>query len=250
MNHRTMNVLIAAIVAISIMVVATSLAALSIEGSSLQRIAYLLGGNLPYGLIQGLCYFLFTLGLMEVLHLRREIKDEFQSLDQGILPEREQYVITPEDVNAIKLQVIEHQKDHKYILLDIVNKACTKFRSNHSISESLEVVKTLSSVNGKKFESKQTLVRYIAWAIPSVGFIGTVLGIANALGAANEAMDPEGIEHVTSLLMVAFDTTLIALLLNVVLTFSLNALGGKMEVFFAQMEDYIIENLINRIYLG
>lgn len=250
MNNRTINVLMAAIVAICILVVATSLAALATDGSTIQRIAYLLGGDLPYGLIQGLCYFLFTLGMLELFQLTKEVKSEYLSLDKGFLPEREQYVITPEDVNAIKLQVIEQQKEFSYILLDIVNKACTKFRSSHNISESMEVVKTLSSVNSKKFDVKQTLVRYIAWAIPSIGFIGTVLGIANALGAANEAMDPEGIEHVTSLLMVAFDTTLIALLLNIVLMFSLNALGGRMEAFFAQVEEYIIENLINRIYLG
>lgn len=250
MNNRTINVIVAAIVAICILVVATSLAALATDGSTIQRIAYLLGGDLPYGLIQGTCYFLFTLGTMELLQLTKEVKGEYLSLDKGFLPEREQYVITPEDVNAIKLQVIEQQKEFPYILLDIVNKACTKFRSSHNIGESMEVVKTLASVNNKKFEAKQTLVRYIAWAIPSIGFIGTVLGIANALGAANEAMDPEGIEHVTSLLMVAFDTTLIALLLNIVLMFSLNALGGRMEAFFAQVEEYIIENLINRIYLG
>lgn len=250
MDNRTINVLISAIIAMVLVVVAYSLANLATDGSSLHRIAYLLGGNLPYGLIQGLCYFLFSLGIFELVNLRREVNDEFSSLDKGYLPEREQYVINPDDVNAIKLQVIEQQKENSFILLDIINKACTKFRSNHNIGESLEVVKTLSDVNSKKFEGKQTLVRYIAWAIPSIGFIGTVLGIANALGAANEAMDPEGIEHVTSLLMVAFDTTLIALLLNVVLTFSLNALGGKMETFFAQVEDYIIENLINRIYLG
>lgn len=250
MNNRTINVLISAIISISILVVAYSVANMSNDSSSLHRIAFLFGGNLPYGFIQGLCYFLFSLGIFELLQLRSEMKSEYTSLDQGFLPEREQYVITPEDVNAIKLQVIEHQKENPFILLDIVNKACTKFRSSHNVSESMEVVKTLANVNGRKFEGKQSLVRYVAWAIPSIGFIGTVLGIANALGAANEAMDPEGIEHVTSLLMVAFDTTLIALLLNVVLTFSLNALGGRMETFFAQIEEYIIENLINRIYLG
>lgn len=72
-------------------------------------------------------------------------------------------------------------------------------------------------------ESSYTLPRILVWAIPLLGFIGTVVGISSAVngftGFLNDAADVdkirEGIGTVTSGLAVAFDTTLLALLLSV-----------------------------------
>lgn len=63
-----------------------------------------------------------------------------------------------------------------------------------------------------------TPVNYILWALPTLGFIGTVTGISSAIADAYlvaENIDPigqgEAIKWVTSLLGVAFDTTFVAL---------------------------------------
>src|SRR3546814_16418854 len=64
------------------------------------------------------------------------------------------------------------------------------------------------------------MVRYIAWAIPSIGFIGTVRGIGQALGLAYKAVEGD-ITGVTSALGLAFNSTLIAMVLSIVLMFVL-----------------------------
>ena len=64
------------------------------------------------------------------------------------------------------------------------------------------------------------MIRYIAWAIPSVGFIGTVRGIGDALGQAHKAIEGD-IFGVTKSLGVAFNSTLIALIISIVLMFLL-----------------------------
>lgn len=65
-------------------------------------------------------------------------------------------------------------------------------------------------------------VGFVMWALPSVGFIGTVVGISMALGDADLVVTAKGaaeqsdaINQVTSLLSVAFDTTLIALVCSI-----------------------------------
>lgn len=63
-------------------------------------------------------------------------------------------------------------------------------------------------------EDNLTMVQYAIWAIPTIGFIGTVRGMSQALAIADS---PEKISEVTSYLGVAFDTTLISLLLITVL---------------------------------
>ena len=99
-----------------------------------------------------------------------------------------------------------------------------------------------------KIDGEQSFMRYTAWAIPSVGFIGTVLGIAGALGYADQAGSTEGLKLVTDMLGVAFDTTLVALFLSIILVFSMHFLEKKEEDLFSDMSSYMNENLINRFY--
>ena len=67
------------------------------------------------------------------------------------------------------------------------------------------------------------MIRYITWAIPSIGFIGTVRGIGSALGQAHEAIQGN-IAGVTASLGVAFNSTFIALLISMVVMFFMHQL--------------------------
>ena len=63
------------------------------------------------------------------------------------------------------------------------------------------------------------MVRYTIWVLPTLGFVGTVLGVSQALrfaGAANPR-DPTLLQELTQILAVKFDTTLVALSLAAVL---------------------------------
>ncbi len=212
------------------------------------RIFVMFGGSLPEGAIQFFTYFLFFFGMLDVKRLNRTIKIENSAYNFKLLPEKEQFVLSPNDVSRIKLLAIDEQNKTHYLLLDLIIKACTKYRANKSTSEALEVVTAQVRINLSNSESDQSIIRYITWAIPSVGFIGTIIGIAASLGLANEVNTQEGIQKVTSTLNIAFDTTLVALFLSLILVLFFHILQEKNEKFHANMEGYILENLINRIY--
>ena len=72
-------------------------------------------------------------------------------------------------------------------------------------------------------ETELTIVRYIAWAIPSIGFLGTVRGIGTALGQAYQAVSGD-IVGVTQSLGVAFNSTFVALVVSIFLMFLLHQL--------------------------
>ena len=112
----------------------------------------------------------------------------------------------------------------------------------------MDLVKTQISIYSRKSETEQSFIRYILGAIPSIGFIGTVLGIAASLGKAGDAMTSEGLDGVTSMLYVAFDTTLVALVFGLILMYVYNGLQQKVENLYIEIESYVIENLVNRIY--
>ena len=140
------------------------------------------------------------------------------------------------------------ERSQKFLLTDLIKKACTKYRLGKSSSEVLGLVDSQINIYKSKIDGEQSFMRYTAWAIPSVGFIGTVLGIAGALGYADQAGSTEGLKLVTDMLGVAFDTTLVALFLSIILVFSMHFLEKKEEDLFSDMSSYMNENLINRFY--
>jgi len=212
------------------------------------RFILMLGGEMPAGIIQLLTYFVFIYGLLEVKRFDQWVTNEMNAFKLNILPTKEQFVLSPDEVSEIKLKVLSLQNSNKYLLLDMITKACTKFRSNKSVSEALEIVNTQTDINFRNSDTEQNIIKYFAWTIQSLGLIGTVIGIANSLYFVNDIVNPEGIKKVTHLLSFAFDTTLVAISLSVILLYYFNIVSEKMDKLHSNNQEYIIENLINRIY--
>lgn len=68
-------------------------------------------------------------------------------------------------------------------------------------------------------QSGYGLVRLVIWAIPILGFLGTVIGITMAIAELSPEALEESLPQVTSGLGVAFDTTALALGLSMILMF-------------------------------
>lgn len=100
-------------------------------------------------------------------------------------------------------------------------------------------------------ESSYTFPRILVWAIPLLGFIGTVIGISQAVNGFSGFLEQageieqikEGIGTVTSGLAVAFDTTLLALLLSVLVMIPL-VLVERMESRLLLQIDIYINDLV------
>ena len=95
-----------------------------------------------------------------------------------------------------------------------------RFVSTGSIQNASHAVTEYSDNVAMRMEAELSMVRYIIWAIPSVGFIGTVRGIGDALSQAHVALEGN-IAGMTASLGVAFNSTLIALLISIILMFFL-----------------------------
>jgi len=243
MNSKVKNLLIALVLTAVLMTILV-VAYMNFPHRALQ----LLGGEMPLGLVQQITYFLAIFALLEIRERNKEISRQYKGLALKLLPEKEQYVLAPDDVNEIKLAVIEQEKTEKFIITDIVKKACTKYRSEKSVSQVMDVVAAQSRIGLNKAESDQSMIRYVAWAIPSVGFIGTIIGIASSLGYADQiGGDGGGISLVTGALNVAFDTTLVSLFLSIILMYFFHAFQSKSEMLYSDLEEYVLENLVNRI---
>ena len=235
-------------ISIAITAVLMTVLVLAAKANPDSRILIMLGGHMPDGLIQGFTFLLFVFGLMEVLAVNQKVSYENDAFTAHLLPEKENWVLDVDEVNQLKLNMQHLEQTYHFLLIDLIKKAATKYRLSKSSAEALAVVETQVDIYNNEMESEQSFVNYVAWAIPSVGFIGTVIGIAASLGYASDAATAEGIKKVTDALSVAFDTTLVALFLSVILMLTIHAVQKRQDELFTKMKSYMIENLINRFY--
>ena len=90
------------------------------------------------------------------------------------------------------------------------------------------------------------MIRYLIWAIPSIGFIGTVRGIGQALSQADLALAGD-ITGMTDSLGVAFNSTFVALLISIILMFLLHQLQRLQDDAVVDTQAYCEKFLLTRI---
>ena len=155
--------------------------------------------------------------------------------------------ILPEDArgHARALEALPTESRER-LLPHLLLTALNRFRTTRNIQDVSDEVGRATQSYGDRLDSELSLVRYIAWAIPSIGFIGTVRGIGQAMGQANRALEGD-LAGVTESLGTAFNSTLVALLLSMVLMFLLYQLQQLQERLVldgqAQCERKLIQNL-------
>ncbi len=209
------------------------------------RLLILLGGDfIKGGYIQWLTYCAFIWSLGEIKGLKAQITAEKSYFKANLLPTAESHLLMAEDVVGIGQKVKEFEKKYsKTLLTQLIKNSCAKFRSTKNISEVLEVINIITDLHRDNSETEQSNIRYLLWAIPSLGFIGTVLGISSALMLANS----KDMQLITSTLGVAFDTTLVALILSIILMWMFHDLQKRTDQFHMKTKEYVIENLVNKI---
>jgi len=97
-----------------------------------------------------------------------------------------------------------------------------------------------------RLDSELAMVRYICWAIPSIGFIGTVRGIGDALGQAYRAVEGD-IGGVTVSLGVAFNSTFVALVISIFIMFLVHQLQLLQERLVLDSEHYCDAHLTRHL---
>jgi biopolymer transport protein ExbB/TolQ len=112
-----------------------------------------------------------------------------------------------------------------------------RFVSTGSIQNASDAVAEYTDNVSMRMEAELSMVRYIIWAIPSVGFIGTVRGIGDALSQAHIALEGN-IAGMTASLGVAFNSTLVALLISIFLMFLLHQLQLIQDKAVLDAQDY------------
>ena len=205
--------------------------------------------------IQNVMWLMFFFGLGELwVRFHRATGESDQCL-KGLLPEDDSTMLRSNDLVPIFKASANVQEARYYRLQRLIIRIVQQFQISRSVDQANGLLNSSLELMQHEIELKYNMLRYLVWLIPTLGFIGTVVGIALALSAAGDLPDLESSSQVqawfgamTTKLGVAFSTTLVALIMSAVLVFLLHIAQGKEEVALNSAGQYCLDNLINRLY--
>jgi len=115
-----------------------------------------------------------------------------------------------------------------------------------NVQDTSDAIESSIEVLALSQEAQNSMIRYLIWAIPSIGFIGTVRGIGQALSQADQALAGD-ITGMTDSLGVAFNSTFVALLISIGLMFLLHQLQRLQDGLLVDTQKYCESFLLDRI---
>ena len=179
--------------------------------------------------------------LFQVSRERQLLKQDFVRVQPG---ER----IIPEDAfdryKELRTAMGREPRWRERLLPECILAALHRFHATASIQDASNAVKERAEIAADQLDSSLSLVRYIAWAIPAIGFVGTVRGIGDALSFAEQAIKGD-ISALTANLGLAFNSTFVGLMLCIVLMYVLHIVQSQQESFVIETQTYCRDKLID-----
>jgi biopolymer transport protein ExbB/TolQ len=196
---------------------------------------------------QEACFILLFWALAIMGYKGRRTLQEQAMLERNLIDIPEGTSVLPEDAREYSraLESLPAQ-EQDFLLPRTLLSSLQRFATTGSIQAVSDTIKEQSEVESDRLDSELSMVRYIAWAIPSIGFIGTVRGIGDALGQAYKAVEGD-ISGVTVSLGVAFNSTFVALVLSIIIMFCLHQLQLAQERLVLDSQRYADKRLLRHL---
>lgn len=202
----------------------------------------------PYPVtIQNMAYLATAIGLADLFVRWRVARHERALVKAKLLPEDDQSILQLKDLGPIRRRVASLYDGENGFLPYLIDVTVLQLQASRSVDQAVAILTSSLDLMSHKLDLRYQMVRYISWLIPTIGFIGTVIGIAVAL----EFVNPEKIDFpaVAGSLAVAFYTTLLALILSAILVLFQHLVQREEETALNEAGNYCLKNLINRLYL-
>lgn len=196
---------------------------------------------------QETCIILFLWATAIIGLKAKQTLGDRKLLDRNLLQVTEGTSILPQDARNFARPLQALSDDERVTLLPrALIAGLHRFQSTQNIQDVSTTVKDVCESEADRMETELAIVRYIAWAIPSIGFLGTVRGIGTALGQAYQAVNGD-IVGVTVSLGVAFNSTFVALVVSIVLMFVLHQLQLVQDRLVLDCQTYCDERMIRHL---
>jgi biopolymer transport protein ExbB/TolQ len=138
------------------------------------------------------------------------------------------------------------------LMVNRIRKGMELFEKRNSNSEVATFLSSQSDIDANRISGSYTLLKVFLWAIPILGFIGTVQGLSVAVSSLSAgSTDPEAlkasINNLTGGLGVAFDTTLLGLILSMIMSFPMAVMQKEEDETLTEIDAFCTEKLLPKL---
>lgn len=211
-------------------------------------------GVIPYSIVFFTAWSVVILGIKRLkLGLQR------RCLKMNLAPEDDAgFVLSPTSVELVTDRMyLLVDKPERFLLFNRISVALSNLKNIGRVADVDEILRSEAETDEAAMDASHVLLSGLIWAIPILGFIGTVLGLSIAIGKFGNVIGSSGdtsqilpaLQEVTGGLGLAFDTTLEALVAALAIQLMTIFIRKSEQEFLLDCTRYCTTNIVNRLRL-
>lgn len=185
-----------------------------------------------------------------------KLRFQRKALSHLVMPSDPGFILSAGTVEPVLSNVYATVDDPRnFLLFNRIVLALSNLRNLGRVTDVDEILRSQAEQDESAVETSYALVQGFVWAIPVLGFIGTVLGLGEAIGQFSGVLGSsteieqisDALKGVTAGLATAFDTTLVALVAALVIQLLITALRKSEEEFLDEAMEYGLRYVVGRL---
>ena len=208
-------------------------------------------GPMPYLVV------LFAFWSLVILTIKMlKVRAQRLVLREPLVPSDPDFVLCPATADQV-LERLHRVADEPraFVVFNRIQYVLVNLKNIGRISDVDDMLCSQGANDEDGMRSSYLLVRSFIWALPVLGFIGTVQGLSQAIGSFGDVLRSggeiqglkSGLQNVTGGLSTAFDTTLIALIAALGIHLILTVVQKTEEEFLEACNEYCHRNIVSRL---
>lgn len=187
---------------------------------------------------------------------RSKLKIQRRALTHPVIPENYEFVLSSRTADQVirNIHAIAEDPD-RFIVFNRILVALSNLKNLGRVGDVDDILRSLAERDESAHQTSFATLGGFLWAIPVLGFIGTVLGLASAIGNFSSLLDQQSdvsaivgsLKEVTGGLSTAFETTLLALVIALVIQLWMTSQKKAEEVFLDDSQEYCLKQVVSRI---
>ncbi len=198
----------------------------------------------------------WSLAILAIKYLK--LKLQRRCLEFAVVSDAPQFVLTPLTVERVSNTIYETVDDPRhFVLFNRIMIALSNLRNLGRVADVEDMLRSQADTDEAMMETSYQLVQSFVWAIPVLGFIGTVLGLSDAIGGFGNVLSTSGevaemksaLQIVTAGLSLAFETTLQGLVAALIIQLLITSLKVSEQQFLDDCGEYCLRHIVGRLRL-
>jgi hypothetical protein len=200
--------------------------------------------------------FFFFGGISILLLKGKKLKFQERALKLSAVPAEPEFVLNESTAVTVlnRIHSLVDQPRH-FVLLNRIDRALSNFKNIGQVNDVSSILRAQAENDEDQVASSYTVVNGLVWAIPVLGFIGTVLGLSLAIGRFTLTLQAGGdlaairasLQGVTGGLATAFESTLVALTFTLILQLVITFNQKREMAFLDECNDYCHLHIVSKL---